>query len=160
MNLVAKEYCACSIEDGVIILSEFAGAADQFRQDALLVNPYDVEGVADAILQAFHMPLVERQRALAPTGTYVLVGGSSKRLFQTMILGPLRSKKGGRQYKTFIQQSKLANLRFVKALVEASKVRPVIERCYLLEGLPAALRHLEAGQARGKAVIAIALEDD
>lgn len=61
MNLVAKEYCACSIEDGVLILSEFAGAADQFRQDALLVNPYDVEGVADAIISAYRMPLAERQ---------------------------------------------------------------------------------------------------
>lgn len=61
MNLVAKEYCACSLEDGVLILSEFAGAADQMQQGALLVNPYDVEGVADAIARAFHMPLAERQ---------------------------------------------------------------------------------------------------
>lgn len=61
MNLVAKEHCACSIEDGVLILSEFAGAADQFHQDALLVNPYDVEGVADAIISAYRMPLAERQ---------------------------------------------------------------------------------------------------
>ena len=62
MNLVAKEYCACSIEeDCVLILSEFAGAAAQLSRGALLVNPYDVEGVADAIQRAFHMNKDERQ---------------------------------------------------------------------------------------------------
>jgi trehalose-6-phosphate synthase len=55
MNLVAKEYCACSLEDGVLILSEFAGAAPQLQPDALLVNPNDVEGVADTIAQAWAM---------------------------------------------------------------------------------------------------------
>ncbi|MCG3127171.1 MAG: Trehalose-6-phosphate synthase [Phycisphaerae bacterium] len=50
MNLVAKEYCACQIEgNGVLILSEFAGAAVQLKHDAILVNPYDLDRVADAI---------------------------------------------------------------------------------------------------------------
>jgi trehalose 6-phosphate synthase/phosphatase len=61
MNLVAKEYCACSIEeDCVLILSEFAGAAAQLAPDALLVNPYDIEGVAAAIREAYAMPAAER----------------------------------------------------------------------------------------------------
>ncbi|MCK9265219.1 MAG: trehalose-6-phosphate synthase, partial [Deltaproteobacteria bacterium] len=62
MNLVAKEYCASSTEgNGVLILSEFAGAAAQFYPHALLVNPYDLQGVADAIHQAFTMGQKERQ---------------------------------------------------------------------------------------------------
>jgi trehalose 6-phosphate synthase len=62
MNLVAKEYSACSIEeDGVLILSEFAGAAAQLQNGALLVNPYDVEGVADTIHAAYTMSREERQ---------------------------------------------------------------------------------------------------
>ncbi|RKH85692.1 bifunctional alpha,alpha-trehalose-phosphate synthase (UDP-forming)/trehalose-phosphatase [Corallococcus sp. AB045] len=61
MNLVAKEFCAARPdEDGVLVLSEFAGAASEMR-DALLVNPYDVEGMADAIEQALEMPGPERQ---------------------------------------------------------------------------------------------------
>ncbi len=65
MNLVAKEYCACSIEEkGVLILSEFAGAADQMARGALMVNPYDIEGTADAIHQAFTMSGEERQRRM------------------------------------------------------------------------------------------------
>ena len=61
MNLIAKEYCACSVEDGVLILSEFAGAAAQLQKGALLVNPHDIEGTADAIAQAFHMERDERR---------------------------------------------------------------------------------------------------
>ncbi|HVB48482.1 MAG TPA: trehalose-6-phosphate synthase, partial [Burkholderiales bacterium] len=62
MNLVAKEYCACSIEeDCVLILSEFAGAAVQLANGALLVNPYDIEGVADAIRHAYLMDGAERR---------------------------------------------------------------------------------------------------
>ncbi|MEO7741809.1 MAG: trehalose-6-phosphate synthase [Usitatibacter sp.] len=61
MNLVAKEYCACRTEDdGVLILSEFAGAASQLGSGALLVNPYDIQGVADAIRAAHDMSEAER----------------------------------------------------------------------------------------------------
>ena len=62
MNLVAKEYCASSLEENcVLILSESAGAASQLHSGALLVNPYDVEGTASAIHQALTMPLEERR---------------------------------------------------------------------------------------------------
>jgi trehalose 6-phosphate synthase len=60
--LVAKEYCACSVDknDGVLILSQFAGAAEQLKPGAVLVNPYDVEQVADTILKVFRMSDAER----------------------------------------------------------------------------------------------------
>lgn len=65
MNLVAKEYCACQIEgDGVLILSEFAGAAVQLKDDAILVNPYDLEGVADAIHRAVSMTSIDRSPSM------------------------------------------------------------------------------------------------
>ena len=61
MNLVAKEYCASSVEqDSVLILSEFAGAADQLADGALLVNPHDIDGVSEAIYQALTMDAEER----------------------------------------------------------------------------------------------------
>ncbi len=62
MNLVAKEYCACSMEENAsLILSEFAGASAQLQKGALMVNPYDVESVADAIYQAYSMSKEERR---------------------------------------------------------------------------------------------------
>jgi trehalose 6-phosphate synthase len=61
MNLVSKEYCACSIEeDCVLILSEFAGAAEQLGGGALLVNPHDVQAVAAALRAAYAMSPAER----------------------------------------------------------------------------------------------------
>lgn len=64
MNLVAKEYAASRTnEDGVLILSEFAGAAEELRS-ALIVNPYDVDAVADSIEQAASMPKDEQRRRM------------------------------------------------------------------------------------------------
>ena len=61
MNLVAKEYTAARTDgDGVLILSEFAGAAEEMPE-ALLVNPFDIDGMADAIEQALAMPEAERR---------------------------------------------------------------------------------------------------
>jgi trehalose 6-phosphate synthase len=64
MNLVAKEYGAAGPDDGVLILSEFAGAADQLQHDAILVNPYHVEAIAGAIHQAWKMQPEERRIAM------------------------------------------------------------------------------------------------
>lgn len=56
MNLVAKEFCASRAnDDGVLVLSEFAGAATQLRCGALLVNPYDTRAVASALYRAYRM---------------------------------------------------------------------------------------------------------
>lgn len=61
MNLVAKEYVACRHdEDGVLLLSEFAGAADELK-NALLVNPHDIDGLKESMLQAVRMPQRERK---------------------------------------------------------------------------------------------------
>lgn len=63
MNLVAKEYVAAQdpADPGVLILSQFAGAAEQL-EEALIVNPHDTEEMATAIMTALTLPLAERQR--------------------------------------------------------------------------------------------------
>ena len=64
MNLVALEFVTARVRNlGVLILSEFAGAARHLRQ-ALLVNPYDVDGVADAYERALDMPESEQRRRM------------------------------------------------------------------------------------------------
>ena len=62
MNLVAKEYCASQPEEspGALVLSSLAGAADQLK-DAIIVNPYDVDGVAAGIAQGLSMSMEERR---------------------------------------------------------------------------------------------------
>jgi trehalose-6-phosphate synthase len=65
MNLVAKEYCASHVEEqGVLILSEFAGAGPELREGALLVNPNDFMQVADALMKACEMTNAEKQRRM------------------------------------------------------------------------------------------------
>ncbi len=72
MNLVAKEYCAArSDSDGVLLLSEFAGAAPQLKNGALLVNPYDEIGVASAINRSFHMDRDERRKRMSRLRTSI-----------------------------------------------------------------------------------------
>ena len=64
MNLVAKEYVAVRFDrDGVLVLSEFAGAADELKQ-AVLINPHDIDGLKAAILRAIAMPRQERLRRM------------------------------------------------------------------------------------------------
>jgi trehalose 6-phosphate synthase len=65
MNLVAKEFIASNVQmTGVLILSEFAGAAMQLQHEALLVNPYNIEELADTINKALVMPLAERKKRM------------------------------------------------------------------------------------------------
>jgi trehalose 6-phosphate synthase len=63
MNLVAKEFVAAQDPEdpGVLVLSRLAGAAAEFGDSAVLVNPFDAAGVADALLTASQMQLAERR---------------------------------------------------------------------------------------------------
>jgi len=64
MNLVAKEYVAARAdEDGVLILSEFAGASDELKS-ALLINPHDIDGLKGAMMQAVQMGRSERRKRM------------------------------------------------------------------------------------------------
>ncbi|MCK6080924.1 trehalose-6-phosphate synthase [Microbacterium sp. EYE_5] len=64
MNLVAKEYVASRVDlGGALVLSEFTGAADELTQ-AIKVNPHDIAGLKDAIIQAIDMPDKEKDRRM------------------------------------------------------------------------------------------------
>jgi trehalose 6-phosphate synthase len=72
MNLVAKEFIAAhDDDDGVLVLSKFAGAATELL-DALIINPYDIEGVAEAIHQALEMAPDERYKRMHRMRQYVM----------------------------------------------------------------------------------------
>jgi len=66
MNLVAKEYISSKIDlDGVLVLSEFAGAAEEMKDHTVMVNPFDIEEVADGINKALKMGKRERSVRIA-----------------------------------------------------------------------------------------------
>jgi trehalose 6-phosphate synthase len=62
MNLVAKEFCAAQVDEcGVVVLSEFTGAAAELQHGALVINPYDLTAMAEAIHRACVMPVEEKR---------------------------------------------------------------------------------------------------
>ena len=101
-------------------------------------------------------PILDYRRALSPRGIYIVVGGSLAQIFQGMVLGPMISNTG-RQKMGFMGIAKLnqKDLFFLKELLEAGKVAPVIDRRYPLRETAEALRYLEKGHARGKVVIIV-----
>jgi NADPH:quinone reductase-like Zn-dependent oxidoreductase len=108
----------------------------------------------DLILAAngYH-PLSDYKRALTPQGKYVMAGGSAAQIFQAMLLGSWMSKTGGKKMGGVSARPKQQDLAFMKCLLEAGKVVPVIDRRYPLRETAEALRYLGEGHARGKIVI-------
>ncbi len=99
------------------------------------------------------------RRALRPQGTYVLVGASNARLMQallqTLVLGRMFSKAGGKKMVFFTAKASQEDLAFISELLEAGKVVPVIDRCYPLGETAEALRYMEEGHPKGKIVITV-----
>src|SRR5437667_3523587 len=95
------------------------------------------------------------KRALNPGGVYVMTGGSNAQLFQAMLLGPLISRTGRQKMGNSAHKPNKKDLMFMKELLEAGKVTPVIDRRFLLRDVADAIRYLEAGHAQGKVVITV-----
>jgi len=102
-----------------------------------------------------HHSIFDYRRTLNRDGIYVVVGGDLARIFQAMILAPLLSRMGGKKTRFFIANINQKDLVFLKELLEAGKVVPVIDRRYPLSDGAEALRYLEQRHARGKIVLTI-----
>jgi NADPH:quinone reductase-like Zn-dependent oxidoreductase len=92
---------------------------------------------------------------LKPKGTYVLVGGSTARIFQVLIFGALMSKFTDRQILPLISTPNRADLLTLKSTIEAGTLVPIVDRYYDLSEVPIALHQLEQGQVSGKISIRI-----
>ena len=96
------------------------------------------------------------KRALSPRGICVIIGYSSPALpFQVLLLGPWRSMTGSKKIGILLANINKRDLVYMSELLEAGKVKPVIDRRYPLSEVAEALRYLEEGHARGKAVITV-----
>ncbi len=95
------------------------------------------------------------KRALSPKGIYVMIGGSTAQKLQALLLGPLISMMGSKKMGSMLGKPNKKDLVFMKELLEAGKVVPVIERRYPLSEVAEALRYLGEGHAKGKVVITV-----
>lgn len=100
-----------------------------------------------------YQPISAYSRALCPGGIYVMVGGSGAQLFQALTLGPWLSRRSGTNMGALTAKPSQKDLVFMKELIEAGHVKPVIDRRYSLSEVPDAIRYVEQGHATGKVVI-------
>jgi NADPH:quinone reductase-like Zn-dependent oxidoreductase len=102
-----------------------------------------------------HQPISAYKRALSPNGNFVHVGGSGAQMFQAMVQGPWLSMTTSKKMSSFLQRSNQDDLVFMKELLEAGKVKPIIDRCYKLSEVQKAFRYFEQGHSQGKVVITV-----
>jgi NADPH:quinone reductase-like Zn-dependent oxidoreductase len=110
----------------------------------------------DIILGAnAHHSIFDYRRALTQDGIYVAVGGDLARIFQAMLLAPLLSRIGSKKTRFFIANINQKDLIFLKELIEAGKLVPVIDKRYPLSEAAEAIRYLEKGHAQGKIILTV-----
>lgn len=104
---------------------------------------------------AYHS-VFDYKRVLNPNGKYVMIGGSTGRIFQIMFLAPLISRFGSKEMGVLMHRPNKKDLNKLKELFEAGKVMPVIDRHYPLSEVAEAFRYFGEGQVIGKLVIKVA----
>jgi NADPH:quinone reductase-like Zn-dependent oxidoreductase len=111
----------------------------------------------DLILAAngYH-PIFNYRRSMSHAGTYVASGGAMAQIFQAMLLGPWISMTGSKKMVSLMSKPNQKDLVFIKELIEAGKIGPVIDRRYPLNKTAEAFRYFEQGHAQGKVVINVA----
>ena len=102
--------------------------------------------------------LRDYERALRPGGTFVWAGGVLKGLFETMVMGSRVGRKGNKKMTNLSHQPNQDDLIYLAGLMEAGKVKSVIDRSFPLEKTADAFRHYTAGHMQGKVVITV-IED-
>jgi len=101
-------------------------------------------------------PLSAYKRALAPGGIYVMAGGKTKQIFDVMLWGWWHSRGGDKKLTNVMAHASVPDLLTLNEMIEAGKIKPVIDRRYPLSETADALRYLGEGHARGKVVITVA----
>jgi len=93
--------------------------------------------------------------AMVFVAVLLMAGGTLTQMFQVLLLGPRMSKTGGKKMVGLAAKVSMKDQVFLKELLEAGKITPVIDRCYPLSETAEALRYLGQGHARGKVVIQV-----
>lgn len=110
----------------------------------------------DIILDiAIRRPITDYKRILTDTGVCAVAGGTIPRILQSMIISSFVSKKGGKTLKAFEVKQNTEDLNFMRDLIEAGKIEPMIDGCFPLDKLGDAFRlHLDS-RRKGKVAISI-----
>ena len=142
----------CSTRNLDMVRSIGADHVIDYTQEDFIQN----EQRYDLILAtAGYRSIFDYKCALNPKGIYVSIGGSLAQTFQALLLGPFISMTGTKKMGALAAKPNTSDLAFMKELLEAGEVVPVIDRHYPLSEVAEALRYYGAGHARGKVVITV-----
>jgi NADPH:quinone reductase-like Zn-dependent oxidoreductase len=152
---IAKSFGAevtgvCSTRNLDLVLSIGADHVIDYTKEDFTQNGQQYDLI---LATAGYRTLFDYARALSPQGIYVVTGGSMAQVFQPMFLGPLISMTGGKKMGNLMMRPNQEDLIFVKELIEAGILKPVIDRCYPLSEAAEALQYYGKGHSRGKVVI-------
>ena len=157
----AEVTAVCSTKNVEMVRSIGADHVIDYTQEDFTKNGQRYDLIL--AVNGYH-PIFAYRRALQPKGRYVMAGeGSNAHLlgamFQVMLLGPVIARTRKQKMGTFLAKITQQDLVFVKELLEAGKVVPVIDRCYPFSETVEAFRYFDAGHAKGKVVITMEQND-
>jgi NADPH:quinone reductase-like Zn-dependent oxidoreductase len=102
-----------------------------------------------------HRSVFAYKRALGSNGSYFLAGGSVATMLQILLVGSWIGRTTGKKIRILAVRPNIEDVDFMKDLIEAGKVTPVIDKTYPLSEVPEALGYVGEGQAQGKVVITV-----
>jgi NADPH:quinone reductase-like Zn-dependent oxidoreductase len=158
--LGAEVTAVCSTSKMEMLRSIGADHIIDYTQTDLTKNGQEYDLIIDA---AAYRSVFDYLPILKTEGTYVLVGGSTARLFQVILFGSVISSISHRKLKCVVSKPNRSDLVILKELIEAGKIVPFIvgeaspveNRTYNLSEVPTAIRQLEQRQVRGKIAISV-----
>ena len=158
---IAKSFGAevtgvCSTRNVAMVQSIGADHVIDYSQEDFTKGAQRYDLIVDTV---GNHPLLKYRRVLNPKGIFVLVGapnegrwlGGVSVMLKAMMLSPFVSQ----QFLPFLAELNQKDLTILGELVQAGKLTPVIDRRYKLSEVPAAIRYLEQGHARGKVIISV-----
>lgn len=154
---IAKSFGAevtgvCSTKNLELVRSIGADKTIDYTQEDFTKNGQSY----DLILATVgYRSIFDYKRALSPKGIHVVTGGTMAQIFQPMLLGPLITMTGSKKMVNLSVRPNHEDLVFMKELIEAGKVKPVIDRRYMLSETAEAHRYYNERHSRGKVVITV-----
>ena len=145
----AEVTAVCSAKNMDLVRSLGADHVIDYRSEDFTKNGLRYDLIV--AVNGYH-PLFAYKRALEPEGTYVMVGGTFRQIFKSLIFGPVMSA-GSRKFCSLAAKGNAKDLAIILDLVKEAKINPVIDRRYPLQQAGEAFLYIEKGHAGGKVVI-------
>ncbi|MCB0019879.1 MAG: NAD(P)-dependent alcohol dehydrogenase [Anaerolineales bacterium] len=154
---IAKAYGAevtavCSARNLELVSSLGADHVIDYTQEDFTQNGQQYDLILAA--NGYH-PISDYKRALSPEGIYVATGGTMTQSLQATMIGPFISMSGRQKMGGMLVKPNQEDLVFIKELIEANQITPVIDRRYPLNEIADAYHYMAEGRAQGKVVITV-----